>query len=196
MVGQEGERSGHLDREAQVTLHWDEDQPIDIAALRGVLDGPRTESWSSVLVGPEEPFDGIWLRLTSTEPGTCRLACTPSAVQAGVCTPAIPTRSPAVVEGASLAYLSIRHSAAEDSDARWELVPSATARPATNSPNDSAGRSACGMPTARASLLSPPTGPILTSDNNASGQSASRASPSPSSTEPSADASAIDSATE
>jgi protein-L-isoaspartate(D-aspartate) O-methyltransferase len=50
------------------------------------------------------------------------LTCTPSAIEAGVCTPAIPSRSPAIVDGASVAYLTTRRRASEHSDlARWEL---------------------------------------------------------------------------
>lgn len=53
-----------------------------------------------------EPFDGIWLRLTATEPGTCRLAAADTAIESGVCRPMFPDHSPAVVEGDSLAYLT------------------------------------------------------------------------------------------
>ena len=122
MVGQEGERGGHIDPDGQVTLHWDEGQPIDPAALHGTLDQPKTAAWSSVSVGGEDPFDGIWLRLTSTEPGTCRIAATPAAIAAGLCTPAIPVRSPALVEDSSLAYLTLRRLEPESTPAsRWEL---------------------------------------------------------------------------
>ncbi|MGH8910549.1 MAG: hypothetical protein ACRD0K_29655 [Egibacteraceae bacterium] len=48
-----------------------------------------------------------WLRLTGTEPGTCRIAAEP-AVDAGLCVPAIGSRSPTLVEGASLAHLALR----------------------------------------------------------------------------------------
>src|SRR5262249_54552491 len=97
-------------------------QPIDPAALQGTLDQPQMAAWSSVSVGGEDPFDGIWLRLTSTEPGTCRIAATPAAVEAGLCTPAIPVRSPALVDGASLAYLTLRRLDPAGTEAsRWEL---------------------------------------------------------------------------
>src|SRR5262249_29659236 len=98
------------------------DQPIDLAALHGVLDTPRATVWSAVTVGGEEPFDGIWLRLTSTEPGTCRIAATRTAVEAGTCTPAIAIRPPAIVEGRSLSYLALRRTQPQDSaESRWEL---------------------------------------------------------------------------
>src|SRR6266498_3016406 len=89
---------------------------------RGVLDQPKTTTWSTVSVGGEDPFDGIWLRLTSTEPSTCRIAAAPDAVKAGLCTPAIPVRSPALVDDTSLAYLALRHLEPEGSaESRWEL---------------------------------------------------------------------------
>ena len=119
MVGQGGERVGHLDTDGRIALYWDVDQPIVPAALCGVLDQSKTTAWSAVTVGGEESFDGIWLRLTATEPGTCRIAADRAAVDAGLCTPAIPIRSPALVNGGSLAYLALRRT--EDSVSRWEL---------------------------------------------------------------------------
>jgi protein-L-isoaspartate(D-aspartate) O-methyltransferase len=108
MVGQYGEHSGNIDTDSRVALYWDADQPIDSLALCAVLDEPRTATWSGVTVGNEEPFDGIWLRLTATEPGTCRIAADRAAVDSGICSPAIPSRSPALVEGGSLAYFTLR----------------------------------------------------------------------------------------
>ncbi len=108
MLGQDGERTGHINADSHVTLYWDADQPIDPAALRSVLDQPKTAAWSVVFVGSEEPFDGVWLRLTATEPGTCRIAAERAAVDGGLCTPAVPIRSPALVAGDSLAYFTVR----------------------------------------------------------------------------------------
>ena len=68
----------------------------------------RHDVWSGVTLGPNQPFDGVWLRLTATEPGTCRIAAEQAAVDSGHCTPANPARSPAVVDGASLAYFTLR----------------------------------------------------------------------------------------
>jgi protein-L-isoaspartate(D-aspartate) O-methyltransferase len=118
MIGQDGEHTGHIDINGQVALSWDDDQPIDPASLRGVLDRPKTAAWSTVIVDGSESFDGVWLRLTGAEPGTCRIAAEASAVDTGLCTPAIPVRSPALVEGSSLAYLSLRP---QDEASRWEL---------------------------------------------------------------------------
>ncbi len=119
MLGQDGERTGHIDTGGHVALCWDADQPIDSAVLRGVLHQPKTTEWSTATVGAEEPFDGIWLRLTATETGTCRIAADPAAVAVGLCTPAIPIRSPALVENNSLAYFTLRRE--QEGLPRWEL---------------------------------------------------------------------------
>ncbi|RJL23219.1 methyltransferase, FxLD system [Bailinhaonella thermotolerans] len=116
MIGQEGEHAASIDAHDRVLLHWDIDQRIDPAALTGVLDQPRTEVASGVRVAGEESFDGVWLRMTATEPGTCRIEALPAAVDSGLARPAIPSRSPALAEGASLAYMTLtRH------DHDWEL---------------------------------------------------------------------------
>lgn len=99
-----GEQTGQITE--NVALHWDTDQHIDLAALSDVFAGPETTVWSGASVVANEPFDHIWLWLTATEPGTCRLAAEPAAIGAGVCRPAFPYRAPAIVEGDSLAYLT------------------------------------------------------------------------------------------
>ncbi|WP_109510446.1 methyltransferase, FxLD system [Nocardioides speluncae] len=121
LVGQEGELTGTIDNDGLVSLHWDADQPIQAAALAGVLDQPRLEAWSGVTVDPEEPFDGLWLLMTATEPRTCRIAAQPAAVESGLCLPAIASRSPAIVDGDSLAYFTFRRPGAPDGASRPEL---------------------------------------------------------------------------
>ncbi|GGM68249.1 hypothetical protein GCM10012275_43450 [Longimycelium tulufanense] len=119
MIGDDGERHGTIDADGHVSLYWDADQTIDPVTLSGILTRPKTETWSGVSLGAGEPLDGIWLRLTANEPGTCRITAEREAVDAGLCTPAIPARSPALVDGASLAYLTLRHR--DDAETRWEL---------------------------------------------------------------------------
>jgi protein-L-isoaspartate(D-aspartate) O-methyltransferase len=122
MLGQTAERSGPIDTDSHVVLHYDTDQPVDLDRLTGVLTQPATTRWSGTTIAGNESLDLLWLRLTGAEAGTCRIAATPEAVQAGLCIPAIPTRSPAIVEGSSLAYLRLRrHAQAEGADATWEL---------------------------------------------------------------------------
>jgi protein-L-isoaspartate(D-aspartate) O-methyltransferase len=120
MIGRDGERTLALDPDGLVSLCWDHDQPIGGAVLARVLDEPRTEAWSGVTVGAEEPLDGIWLRMTATDHATCRITARPAAIDAGLCTPAIPARSPALVHSGSLAYLTPRHTNT-DPERPWEL---------------------------------------------------------------------------
>ncbi len=120
MIGQDGERTGRIDPEGQVALYWDADQPIDPAVLSGVLTRAKTTAWSGATVGPYDPFDGVWLNLTATEPTTCRIAADRAAVDSGLCTPAIPIRSPALVEGDSIAYFTLRR-LQDSADRRSEL---------------------------------------------------------------------------
>lgn len=121
MIGEDGERTGHLDPDGHVALYWDTDQPLDPATLTGVLDRPTTVVWSSATVGAYDPFDGVWLRLTGTEPGACRITADPAAVDTGLCTPVIPSRSPALVEDDSLAYFTQRRIDQDATERRWEL---------------------------------------------------------------------------
>ncbi|HEU0087973.1 MAG TPA: methyltransferase, FxLD system [Pseudonocardiaceae bacterium] len=117
-----GEKSGSLAE--NVALYWDTDQDIDPAALRDMLAQPATTVWSGATVGNNEPFDHIWLWLTATEPGTCRIAAEPAAIEAGVCRPAFAYRTPALVEGNSLAYLAKPRPADQpgpDGEPRYEL---------------------------------------------------------------------------
>jgi protein-L-isoaspartate(D-aspartate) O-methyltransferase len=120
MIGQDGERTDAIDPDRTVFLHWDADQPIDPADLFGVLRRDRTEIWTEATIASGESFDGIWLRLTATEPGTCRIEAKPEAVAAGLCTPAVPVRSPAVAEGDSLAYFTLRLQP-DAPQRQWEL---------------------------------------------------------------------------
>jgi hypothetical protein len=53
----EGELSGSITVDELVTLHWDRDQAIDVAALTGVLDQPRDtawRAWSGITLGRNE----------------------------------------------------------------------------------------------------------------------------------------------
>jgi protein-L-isoaspartate(D-aspartate) O-methyltransferase len=119
MLGQPGEHSATIDSDGLVTLHYDTDQPITIDTLHGALDRDRTVLWSQATVHSEEPFDRIWLHLSATHDGTVRIQADQQAIRTGLCTPAIATRSPALVDGDSLAYFTIRRS--DDTPGRWHL---------------------------------------------------------------------------
>jgi protein-L-isoaspartate(D-aspartate) O-methyltransferase len=117
--GQDGEHTTQIAE--NVALYWDRDQFIYPPAVRGVLDRPSTTVWSGASVVANESTDGIWLRLTGTEPGTCRFAADPAAVEAGRCKPAFKYRNPALVEDSSLAYLTLHGPEPEATERRWEL---------------------------------------------------------------------------
>ncbi len=120
LVGEDqGERSAPISEDETVSLHWDRDQAVDPDMLRGVLDQPRTSAWSGVTVAGDEPHDVVWLRLTVTDPRTCRINSHPE-VSPEVCDPVAPLRSPALVDGESLAYLTSRRQET-DRGMRWEL---------------------------------------------------------------------------
>lgn len=106
MIGQDGEKTATIDPAGQVSLYWDADQHITPSLLAGALTTSRREAWSQATVGPYDPFDGIWLRATATDPAVCRIAATKAAIDSGLCTPAIASRSPALAEDNSLAYLT------------------------------------------------------------------------------------------
>lgn len=117
--GQDGERTGPI--ADGVALYFDRDQPIDLNVLQGILDQPKTTVWSGTSVVPNESTDLIWPRLTGTEPGTCRFAAENAAVEAGLCNPAFTYRNPALVEGDSLAYLTLHGPEPDATERRWEL---------------------------------------------------------------------------
>lgn len=118
MLGQPGEQKAVIDPDGLATLHYDTDQPVDADALHGVLEREKSVLWSDATVHGEEPFDRIWLHLSGVDDGTVRIEADARAVASGLCTPAIATRSPALVEGGSLAYFTIRRT---DVPGRWQL---------------------------------------------------------------------------
>ncbi|GLY19933.1 hypothetical protein Kisp01_69470 [Kineosporia sp. NBRC 101677] len=119
MIGQPNEQTITIDSDGLVKLHYDIDQAVDAQQLGGVLTSERVEYWSDQTVHGEEPLDGVWQRLTSTDSRTVRIEADLRAVSEGLCTPAIPVRSPALVDGKSLAYFAIRR--APDQPGRWQL---------------------------------------------------------------------------
>lgn len=107
MLGADGEGVLPL-ADGSVSIHYDEDQPVAADTIARVLEQPKQEAWSGVTVDSRGSFDELWLWLTTVEPGTCRLVSEASAVDSGLTAPALPARSPALIEGASLAYLAVR----------------------------------------------------------------------------------------
>jgi protein-L-isoaspartate(D-aspartate) O-methyltransferase len=58
MLGHDGERSAAVDPDQLVSLHWDADQPIDPAALAGVLQQPKTAAPPMPRSAPTTPSTG------------------------------------------------------------------------------------------------------------------------------------------
>lgn len=122
MIGQDGEHTGYVDDEHLIRLFWDDDQAIDPSALRTAVSRPGTAVWTEASVGPVESFDGVWLRLSATEPTTCRLTVKSAAITAGLRRPAAPALSPALVDGDSIAYLTLeRMPVQEGTEPRFQL---------------------------------------------------------------------------
>jgi protein-L-isoaspartate(D-aspartate) O-methyltransferase len=122
MIGQDWERSAAIDPHDLVRLYWDADQDISPGQLSGVLDGPKTRLDSGVTVGPEESLDPIWLRATATDPAVCRISAEPAAVTSGLCTPVIRSRTLALAEGDSVAYLTAQRLDAPGHGARLGAI--------------------------------------------------------------------------
>ncbi|MEW1685431.1 methyltransferase, FxLD system [Streptomyces sp. NPDC093594] len=110
IIGQNGEKTSPLNTDDTIRVHHDQDQNVDPDALAATLQTgkPALEMPSAQRVGGQEPFDGVWLRATAGDDRVCRLEVTPKALdQELLRRPPIPVRSPVLVEGTSLAYLTI-----------------------------------------------------------------------------------------
>ncbi|AWK08906.1 methyltransferase, FxLD system [Streptomyces spongiicola] len=114
MIEETEEHSGYIDDDHLTRLFWDYDQPIDPTALRAAITQPATLAWSETTVGPVESFDGVWLRMSATDPATCRITVKQPAVDAGLRRPANPNLGPALVEGDSMAYLTLARLPSEE----------------------------------------------------------------------------------
>ncbi|MGX1268074.1 methyltransferase, FxLD system [Streptomyces phaeoluteigriseus] len=114
IIGQDGERTVALNADDTIRVHYDEDQTVDVDALSASLrDTQGIEALSEQRIGGEESFDGVWLRATADDDRVCRLEATPAALdQELILRPAIPGRSPLLVDGGSLAYLIVRREGA------------------------------------------------------------------------------------
>jgi protein-L-isoaspartate(D-aspartate) O-methyltransferase len=122
MIGQGWERSTALDSRDLVHLYWDADQEISPGLLSGVLDGPKTHTDSGITVGPTESLDPIWLRATAADLAVCRISADPAALTSGLCTPVIKSRTMALAEGDSIAYLAAQHLQAPQRGARLGAI--------------------------------------------------------------------------
>nr|WP_237551594.1 methyltransferase, FxLD system [Streptomyces sp. SID8367] len=126
IIGQNGEKTHPLNTDNTIRVHYDEDQAVDVDALTNTLTGTLAdaslhEALSDCRVGGEEPFDGVWLRATASDDRVCRLEVTSEALEKDlVRRPAIPVRSPVLVEGDSLAYMIV-HREGTDPERPFQL---------------------------------------------------------------------------
>jgi protein-L-isoaspartate(D-aspartate) O-methyltransferase len=118
-VEDDGELAGPITPDGLVTLHWDRDQAVDLNALRGVLNQPRVTTWSGITLAGNESHDGVWLRLTVTDPRVCRIKVHVD-VPPEVCDPVPGWWRMALVDGDTLIYLTTRRIETGD-EVRWEL---------------------------------------------------------------------------
>ncbi|MFI9149479.1 methyltransferase, FxLD system [Streptomyces sp. NPDC053367] len=110
IIGQDGEKATALNASDTIRVFHDEDQPVDSGALGESLNTTTgIEVMSEQRISGEESFDGVWLRATASDDRVCRLQVMPEAMaQELVLRPAVPVRSPVLIDGDSLAYLIVR----------------------------------------------------------------------------------------
>jgi protein-L-isoaspartate(D-aspartate) O-methyltransferase len=94
-------------RGKEIGLRFDDGWPSNPGLLDGVLSTRRADAWSGVTVGRMEPFDTLQLWLATALEGFC-LITMGREVDSGLVRPANRIASPAMVDGASFAYLSSR----------------------------------------------------------------------------------------
>jgi protein-L-isoaspartate(D-aspartate) O-methyltransferase len=68
-----------------------------------------------------ESTDLIWPLVTAVEPGTVRFCAGTDAVEAGLAKPAFRYSSVALVDGDSLAYMTLKNAEPDAQGKRWEL---------------------------------------------------------------------------
>jgi protein-L-isoaspartate(D-aspartate) O-methyltransferase len=92
-----------------VTLQTHREQVLDATALHGVLDQPRSETWTGVKFRGPESQEWMDLWLTCTMAGALsRMPVTQTAIDSGVVKPQFSWGCMAVTENSDLAYLTLR----------------------------------------------------------------------------------------
>jgi len=91
-----------------VGLRFDDDQKIDIEALRAALRQPRTEVWSGVTFGAMEPFDGLFLWLATSVDRFCLLSRARTDAARALVDPASPIATPTLLGDDGFAYVAFR----------------------------------------------------------------------------------------
>lgn len=94
-------------RGKEIGLRFDDEWPVDPELLNGVLDTERVKAWSGVRIPRGEQFDTLQMWLASALDGFCLLAVDPK-LDTGLVDPQNKMACPAVVDGGSFAYLTLR----------------------------------------------------------------------------------------
>lgn len=105
-IGQHDERVLLL-RGREIALRFDDGWPSEPGLLDGALNTERREAWSGVIIGRFEPFDTLQLWLASALDGFC-LVAVDRGLDTGLVAPVPRMGGPAVVDGATFAYLAVR----------------------------------------------------------------------------------------
>lgn len=91
-----------------VGLRFDDDQRVDVEALRTALRQPRVEKWSEVLFGGMEPFDGLFLWLATSLDRFCLLSRARTDAARELVDPASPIATPTLLSDSGFAYVAFR----------------------------------------------------------------------------------------
>lgn len=122
-IADDARRIVSLTPNSAVILQTHQEQPTDPAALVGVLDRPRHETWTGVSFRGPESMEWMDLWLTYTLPGgLSRMPVDRARVTPGLIAPQFGWGSMAVADHADLAYLTLRPTApSPDGANRYEV---------------------------------------------------------------------------
>lgn len=98
----------------EIGLRFDDGLPADPSLLDNAVRTPRTETWTGVTVGRQEPFDTLQMYLATVLPGFCVMAVDPD-LDTGLVAPSNKRFSLATVDKDSFAYVTTRRTADEAS---------------------------------------------------------------------------------
>ncbi|WP_460773064.1 methyltransferase, FxLD system [Nocardiopsis nanhaiensis] len=101
-------------QDGAVTLWTDEGPHIETLAIEAAISSPRAQAWTGVTRKRGEPFGDQDLWLATTLDGACVLTATQGALDQAVVEPSWRLGTPALVDGASLAYRAKLRPVADD----------------------------------------------------------------------------------
>jgi protein-L-isoaspartate(D-aspartate) O-methyltransferase len=96
-----------------VGLRFDDEERVDVEALRVALRQPRAEAWSGVRFGGMEPFDGLFLWLATVVDRFCLLSRARTDAARELVDPASPIATPTLLSETGFAYVTFREADAQ-----------------------------------------------------------------------------------